>query len=268
MTRLTLKTPPPVRIEIDQVIQAALSGVRAAEIGRMALIVGNRVELIGDWFAVEAGEAGQVLLSGETARLDRIGAGMTRGVVVVEGDGGAYLGEGMSGGLLTVHGSAGPCLGAAMTGGRIDVAGDAGDFIGCALPGERKGMAGGTIVIAGRAGDRVGDRMARGLIAIGGDAGSGAASRMIAGTIIVGGRLGGDAGVAMKRGSVLALGGVQSVLPSFGDSGPQDLVVFRLWRRHLAAIGLGHLAPALADLRRFVGDSAIGGTGEILVPVG
>lgn len=266
MTCLTLTSTPPVRLSLEFLTPSALVGLTAPQIGALPLVVGNRIETVGAWFDVSKAGGETLTIRSASDRLDRIGAGLTTGEIIVEGEAGALLGCGMKAGAIRVDGSAGYGVGIAMSGGTISISGDAGDFIGAALPGERKGMTGGLITVGGSAGRRVGDRMTRGLIVVQGSLGAAAAGRMIAGTIVAGGLIGADAGVAMRRGSLLALGGAEGVLPSFGDSGVQDLVVFRLWSHHLRDLGFPQLADQLGSLRRLVGDVAIGGTGEILLP--
>lgn len=261
MTRLTLISAPKTRLSLAGLTPAALAGKSVKEIEKLPLGARN----VGDLFKVAAAKDGRLEIEGATERFDRIGLGLTEGEIIVEGDAGAYLGQGMTGGTITVSGKAGFGAGTAMTGGKIDIAGDAGDFIGGALPGERVGMAGGLIVIHGSVGDRLGDRMSRGLIVVAGSAGIGAGARLNAGSIIVSGKIGAGAGSAMHKGSLIALGGIDGVPASFGDSGEQDLVVFRLWAKHLEQIGLGQIAGKIGNLRRWVGDLAVSGLGEILV---
>jgi formylmethanofuran dehydrogenase subunit C len=119
--------------------------------------------------------------------------------------------------------------------------------------------------VAGRAGAEAGRRLRRGLIVIGGDAGACCGAEMIAGTIVVAGRTGAFAGAAMRRGSIIALGGVPRIGATFADGGVHDLIFLRLLARHLAALGLDGVTARLAPLRRWTGDAAVGGTGELLV---
>jgi formylmethanofuran dehydrogenase subunit C len=265
MTRLTLKSAPKTRLSLAGLTPDKLAGLSLGEIEALPISVGNRHDALGDWFAVSAGEPGRIEIEGTTERFDRIGCGLAQGEIIVEGEAGAYLGQGMTGGTITVRGPAGYGAGVAMTGGKIEISGNAGDFAGGALSGERIGMAGGLIVIHGSAGDRLGDRMSRGLIVVAGSAGESAASRLNAGSIVVGGSVGPNPGIAMHKGSLVALGGIAGLPATFGDSGVQDLVVFRLWARHLDAIGLGAIGKRIGLLRRWVGDLAVSGLGEILV---
>jgi formylmethanofuran dehydrogenase subunit C len=86
-----------------------------------------------------------------------------------------------------------------------------------------------------------------------------------AGTIVVGGALGPHPGVAMRRGSLVALAG--AVPPaSFADTGRHELAFLRVLAGLLAREGAGELAGQLRPMRRWAGDLALGGRGEILAP--
>lgn len=266
MTRFVVKENPPVRISAESLIPERLAGLSTGEIEKLPLIVGNRTERVGDWFRVEAGKADRVEFEGPAERLDRIGGGMSAGGITVHGDAGAYLGIGMKGGEVTVAGSAGYGAATDLQDGTIRIGGNAGAGLGGALPGVAGGMKGGTVIVAGNAGDQAGQRLRRGLVVIGGDAGASCGSGMIAGTVVVGGKIGGYAGAGLLRGSIIALGGTERVVPTFADCGVHDLVFIRLLARHLASLGQGAIAARLGPLRRYAGDTALDGKGEILLP--
>jgi formylmethanofuran dehydrogenase subunit C len=268
MIRLTLKAAPPTRLSLEGIVPEQLEGLTQAEIAKRPVLCGNRRSGLGDWFSIEVtdGAVASLAIAGSGARIDHVGAGMTRGEVVVEGDVGAGLGLGMSGGRLTVSGSAGSGAGTAMRGGELRIGGDVGDQLGGALPGERAGMSGGRMIVGGNAGAGAGDRLRRGLIVIAGKAGPFCGTRMIAGTIVVGGAIGAHPGVAMRHGTILALGGTPPVPASFAWSGTHELTFARLLARTLAGAGIDALLPRLARLQRWAGDLAAGGKGEILAP--
>jgi formylmethanofuran dehydrogenase subunit C len=268
MISLALKQLPPTRLSVELLIPERLEGLGEAEIARLPLTAGNRSGTVADWFriGIAARDDTRLVLSGAADRLDRIGAGMTRGELVVEGDAGAYAGLGMSGGRLIVKGSAGHGAATAMAGGELRIYGDAGDQLGGTLPGERTGMQDGTVVVGGAAGASLGDRMRRGLIVVADAAGPFCGARMVAGTIVVGGRIGPHPGVAMRRGSIVALGGMPRLAASFAESGIHELVIMRVIGRAIAALGFPDLAARLVVLRRWSGDLAARGKGEILAP--
>ncbi len=265
MIRLTLKEEPPLRLSAEALLPERLAGRSAGEIERLPLAVGRTGGAVGDWFRVVAGDTAAIEIEGPCHRLDRIGAGMDAGSITVRGDTGAYLGLGMRGGSIAVEGSAGFGAAADLRGGTMRIAGNAGDGLGGALPGAAAGMRDGTVIVGGKAGAAAGARLRRGLIVIAGDVGAGCGAEMIAGTVIVGGAAGAYAGAAMRRGSVLALGGAERLGSGFVDCGVHDLVFLRLLARHVAALGLDALARRIGPLRRFAGDAAVSGRGELLV---
>ena len=267
MTRLVLRAEPPLRLSLDGLIPERLAGLSSGEIERLPLRLGNRRGAVGDWFRVEAGPADLVEISGAGGRLDCIGEGMKAGRIIVAGDAGAYLGRAMRGGSISVQGSAGHGAATALQGGAIHIAGDAGDGLAGALPGATGGMSGGEVRVDGSAGRGTAHRLRRGLVTIGGALGPGAAEDMVAGTIVVVGRVAAPSGLGMRRGSLIALGGIERLAPGFADCGPHELIFLRLLGRHLAAGGLAPLAERLARLRRWVGDRASGGRGELLLPL-
>ena len=151
----------------------------------------------------------------------------------------------------------------------INIRGNAADFVGSALPGDKQGMRGGTIVICGNAGDRVGDHLRRGIILIGGNAGAFCGSRMLAGTIIVSGRVGESPGFGLKRGTLL-LAHTPAALPAtFQDSGEHVLLFLKLLEKYFQRAGepFYEFLPLATRVRRYCGDHAAGGKGEILIRV-
>jgi formylmethanofuran dehydrogenase subunit C len=265
MIRFTLRAEPPLRLAVDALIPERLGRLSPGEIERLPLIIGNARSAVGDWFRVGGEADAAIAIDGPCRRLDRIGGGMTSGSITVEGDAGAYLGLGLRGGTIDVAGSV--AFGAAtdMRGGLIRIAGSAGDGVGGALPGAAGGMSDGVVVIRGGAGAGAGARLKRGLVVVAGDVGPGCGAAMRAGTIVVGGAPGHGVGAAMQRGSILALGGARDIGPCFADCGMHDLTVWRLLAQWVGDLGLPALAARIGPLRRFMGDGAIDGRGEILV---
>jgi formylmethanofuran dehydrogenase subunit C len=201
---------------------------------------------LGDIFDLTGEPRGAIRFVGDLGQVDRLGAGLREGAVVVEGNAGEELGIGMAAGALIVRGSVGARAGAGPLG-------------------HKKGMTGGELIVHGSAGPEAGADMRRGLLAIGGAAGPRAGLRMIAGTVVVFGEAGEDAGLWSKRGSVVALGLItppstyvyactfqpiylRPLLSRLRDS--YDLPVKR---RHL-----------IGSYRRYSGDIAELGKGEIL----
>lgn len=267
MSPLTLRllAPPVPHLDLASLTPDRLAGLGADAIRRLPLWVGNRQAAVGDLFAVTGDDTDTLVIQSDSDRLDWIGAGLTRGQVRVEGRAGAYLGRGLRAGLIEVTGDAGPFAGSGQSGGTLRIRGNAGDFLGAAVPGERRGLGGGRIEVWGSAGDRVGDHQRRGAILIAGDAGDYCGSRMVAGTILVLGRTGAWTGFGMRRGTLL-LTRTPTLPPSFNDNGTWDLGFLPLLARDLAAAGgpFAALQERGARVRRWVGDLACDGRGEVL----
>lgn len=264
---LTLREPPIQRVDLSPLWADQVAGRSPAEFGAIELVTGNRKVRTDQMFAIEGSPGTQIEIIGSTERLDRIGAGMTTGRVIVHGNVGAYLGQDMTGGSIEVTGHTGAFAAAGMRAGRIVIGGNAGDFLGAALPGDHQGMRGGLVSVSGRAGDRAGDRMRRGVMLIAGDAGDYCASRMVAGTIAVWGDLGQAPGFAMRRGTLLLKQPPAELLPTFNPSGEFPLGVLTLMVRSWRGLPgvFGALPVAGLRVRRFMGDRANGGVGEILI---
>ena len=264
---LTVTRPPRQRLDLSPLLPERLADLSIEVVGAIELACGNRRLRTDEVFTLASGSGPGLVIRNQGARLDNIGQGMTMGEITIEGDAGAYAGLAMSGGRLTISGHAGPFAGAAMTGGIIEVTGNAGDWLGGGLPGERRGMAGGLILIRGDAGQRAADRQRRGIILIEGNAGDFLGARMVAGTtIVLGTETGRYPGFAMKRGTLLLNRRPQQMLPTFADAGRHELGFMSLLTSYLAphSARLAVAAPSLTELRRFTGDAAAGGKGEIL----
>jgi formylmethanofuran dehydrogenase subunit C len=264
---LTVKRAPRQRLDLSPLLPERLADLTIEAVGAIELACGNRRLRVDEVFELAPGDGAGLVIRNQGARLDHLGHRMTAGEIAFEGDAGAYAGRAMSGGRLTICGHAGPFAGAAMTGGIIEITGNAGDWLGGGLPGERRGMAGGLILLRGDAGQRAGDRQRRGVILIEGNAGDFLGARMVAGTaIVLGDEAGRYPGFAMKRGSLLLSRRPRRMLPTFADAGRHELGFMSLLGAYLAPHSPKFAAavPALTELRRFTGDAAAGGKGEIL----
>jgi formylmethanofuran dehydrogenase subunit C len=265
---LTLRAPPPQRVDLSALLPERLAGMSAAAIAGLPLPSGNGTIAAGDLFAIAPGDAADLVIAGDAARLDFIGHGMASGRITVDGPAGAHAGQAMRGGTLAVAGDAGPWAGAAMAGGLLIIGGNGGERLGGAPPAALTGMSGGLIVVRGGAGRRTGDRQRRGVILVEGDLGDGAGARMLAGTLIGLGASGRNPGAGMKRGTLLLAAPPSALLPSFADAGRHELGFLRLLLRYLDghSAKLAALAALWTNPRRLVGDRAGGGKGEILLP--
>ncbi len=195
-----------IPVEADSICPDRFAGLSVPEVAALPAFYGRRKVTLGDLFEIDGLNPDAIVVSGDLKSVKKIGLGMSRGQITVEGDVGPHAGAFMSGGELVVQGKVGDWLGAHMRGGRIVAHGDAAHFVGGAYSGELRGMSGGMIAVRGSAGREVGGRMRRGLIVVIGDCGEFAGAGMIAGSILVGGHLGGRAGGGMKRGTIVAFG--------------------------------------------------------------
>ncbi len=267
---LTLKGRLPDRVDMSGLVPDRIGGKTTAQVAKTEVVCGGQRVPAGDLFDIRGTPGETMVIRGDGSRLDRTGAGMARGTLRVEGDVGRYLGTGLAGGTVRVEGDAGDSAAAGMTGGLLDISGNAGAFLGAALPGEQAGMTGGVVIVRGNAGDRAGDRMRRGLIVVGADTGDYCGTRMRAGTIVVLGRVGTSCGFAMSRGTLLLGTPSAHMLATFNDCGTHDLLFLRLLHRQLQTVlgDSGQTIPSGTRARRYVGDLAGDGKGEILVYAG
>jgi len=262
----SLREAPAQRLDLSPLIGQNLAGKTVAEIERIELQTTRMRVTVGEVFRIREGDPETILIEGGGGRLDRVGMSMTSGAIRVEGDVGVEAGRLMSGGQLTIRGDAGSFAGSGMKGGTLDIDGGAGERLGGPLSGETVGMSGGVLHVRGDVGARAGDRLRRGFILIGGRAGAYAGSRMIAGTLAIGGEAGDLPGYLMGRGTILLGRGATLLSPSFGDCGEHDLVAAQLLANHIGEFS-GKLARLFRrPLRRWAGDLAALGKGEILLP--
>lgn len=262
---LSLRDGGVGRIDLSGVLPETLAGKSASEIAAMPLRLDGQPVALGELFAVTPGAGHGLVIEAEGAQLDCLGKAMSAGLLRVEGSAGHYAGQDLRGGEVVIAGDCGDFAANGMRGGLLRIAGHAGDWLGAALIGERAGMAGGVVTVAGDAGERLGDRMRRGLILVRGQAGEACGARMLAGTLVVAGGCVGAPGFGLRRGSLI-LGRAPELLPAtFNDSGVVELSWLNLLRRHAESF-LPGVVPASARSRRYQGDLACGGKGELLVP--
>jgi formylmethanofuran dehydrogenase subunit C len=262
---LRLRAAPDQRLDMSPLTPQRLAGMSRSEIEKIALQTTRRALCVGDIFDVSGDGSESILLAGGSDRFDRVGEGMSAGLITVEGDIGNRPGRRMAGGRLVVKGNVGHWAASGMTAGMVEIDGAAGDYLGGPLAGEIQGMNGGTIVVRGDVGDRAGDRLRRGMIIVEGNAGGDAGARMLAGTLIVLGSVGPGAGYLLRRGT-LALGAMRANLgPTFLDCGVHDLVSHKLMGAFVRPLSQAAAQLFAAPLRRYVGDTALLGKGEVFV---
>jgi len=262
--RLVLRGPPQQRLDLSPLTPDRLAGLDRAAIERLAVGTTRETIRVGDIFIVHDGDPASLAIEGGSERFDRVGEGMRSGALHLDGDAGMRAGRGLAGGRLTIAGNVGPLAASGMIDGHIEIGGDAGACLGGPLPGERAGMRGGVVVVRGGVGERAADRMRRGLIVVAGDARRHAGCAMIAGTLIVCGQADHTAGILMRRGTIV-LGRPCTLSPTFIGVGDADPVFRRLLARAVAPLCAQAAALAMIATRRFNGDMAAIGKGEVLM---
>ncbi len=267
MSRLTfnLRNAPAQRVDLSVLTPAKLTGKSLPEIAALKIGTTRAPLEVGDLFDLRDGDREEIVFEGGAERFDRVGGGLGQGLIRVLGDVGVEAGRGMTGGVVTIEGAAGPFAGSGMRGGRLTIGGEAGERLGGPLAGETEGVNGGVIHVRGGAGARAGDRLRRGFILIEGDAGDYAGSRMIAGTLAVGGRSGALPGYLMNRGTILMVGGTKEITPTFVDCGVFELVAAQLLATFISTTSVRLGAAFRGPLRRYAGDMAALGKGEIFL---
>ena len=218
---------------------------------------GNLKRTLGDLFKIEheadtSSEKATIRIFGDVSKVRRIGAKMSMGNIIIEGDAGMHLGEEMNGGVITVTGNADSWTGSMMKNGTIEIKGNAGDYIGASYRGSTRGMSGGKIVIHGNAGNEVGCFMRKGLIKVYGNVGQFAGIHMRNGTIFVQGNSEGRAGAQMINGKIVVCGYIPSILPTFTIDSIRPKVKV-------------NEEKVEGPFYRFIGDLADGGNGKLFV---
>ena len=270
MSILTLKLTRSANVPLDlsPLLPERLAGMTLDAIARIKLDAGaDRVE-VGEIFKCSGQPGEQLRLSHLTNACYRLGAGMTGGAIEARGCFGAELGREMSGGIITFNGDVGDAAGVGMRGGLMRINGHVGDRLGGPTPGATRGMNGGTILVSKSAGIATAQRMRRGLISISGACGASAAERMIAGTLMVFGDCAAQPGLGMRRGTLMLANPTSPPSNVFNDCGTFELAFVPTFINYLKTIDpliARHTRPFLRT-RRWAGDLAHGGKGEILVP--
>lgn len=242
-----LKSSLEQRVDCSAVLTDPWATLTANELARRTVELERDGHMpLGELFEVTGNPAGRIRFTGDLSRADRLAAGLSEGVVTVEGNLGDEAGLGMAAGALVIEGNTGARAGAAS-------------------PGFKRGMTGGELIVRGSVGAEAGASMRRGVLVIGGSAGERAGLGMIAGNIVVFGAAGGDAGLWSKRGSIAALGGITPPASYVYACTYQPIHLRVMLRRLQTIYGIRVRKRQLAGLyRRYSGDFAELGKGEIL----
>lgn len=262
MLTLSLKVPPAVPLEAEVVSPDVVASLSHADVRALPVMLGKRQLRLDEMFDVQGDGGDEIELRGDCSKVKWVGRGMTRGRIRVVGNAGMHLGAYMTGGTIEVSGNAADWVGGEMSGGRIHVRGNAGGQLGCAYRGSTSGMSGGEILVEGSAGIEVGMRMKRGLIAIRGPVRDFAGLQMKGGTILLmsGAEL--RTGAWMSRGTIITLKPVKT-LPTFAFACTHLPSFLGVYAKYLAPLGFD--LPLTGTYRRYTGDAAVPGKGELLM---
>lgn len=264
MLILKVKDQPHVPLEAEVLSPDRLAGLTNDSVRALPVHLGKRTLRLDEFFSVEGDGSDEFEIRGDLTKVKWIGKGMTRGKITVVGNVGMHLGAYMMGGSIEVRGNAGDWAGGEMTGGLIHVRGNAGSQIGAAYRGSMSGMNRGTILIEGSAGIEVGMRMKRGIIVVKGPVRDFAGLQMKGGTIFLLGGAEIRTGAWMVRGTIVTLTPIR-LLPTFSDACAFEPTFLRLYARYLATFGINIPNESQSGIyKRFLGDSAVPGKGEIL----
>lgn len=271
-TTVTYKGAINQRLDMRWLSHAASQSEKIDEIKSQSLKIGNETINIGDLFEITGKYPSEsIVLENTNEQMDYVGHNLLTGTqFTVKGNCGHFAGAELAGGILNIEGNVQDYAGCAMTKGLIEVTGNGGNYIGSATTGSKKGMSGGTVLVHGNAGDFVGDCMRRGTIMVVGNLGDYCGSRMIAGTITNLGTIGKQVGVGMRRGTILLPHKPKDVISGFHDCGRHSLGYLTLLlhelRRHKSTFQSLH--PMRRRIQRYLGDTAVGGKGEMLIWIG
>jgi formylmethanofuran dehydrogenase subunit C len=196
-------------------------GKSVGELAELPVYEGNQKKKLGDLFKIEvdSAEASTITINGDVSKVKRVGMGMTKGEIVINGNAGMHLGEKMSGGKITVNGNAGGWTGSSMKGGVIEIHGDASDYLASPYRGTSVGMRGGEIVVDGKVGSDSACYMKGGVIKIRGGAGRYLGYHMIKGTIYVENECSTRVGALMTGGKIIVNAVLEELMPTFTVDG-------------------------------------------------
>jgi len=271
-TTVTYKGDVAQRIDMRWLSHAMNHSVGIDNANKTALQINKQKISVQDLFVIDGDFSNsKVILENPTQNMDYLGYALNQDKeLVVAGDAGHYSGANLAGGKLTINGNTQDYTGCAMSQGLLEVMGDTNDYTGGANSGDKKGMSGGTILVHGNSRHFTGDLLRRGTIMVVGNIGDYCASRMIAGTITNLGTIGKQVGVGMRRGTILLPHKPKDVLTGFHDCGRHNLGYLTLLLDDLRQYDsmFQSLHPMRRRVQRYIGDTTVGGQGEMLIWIG
>ncbi|MDO9550273.1 MAG: formylmethanofuran dehydrogenase subunit C [Methanoregula sp.] len=227
---ITMKNPPALYLEADNVTPDAFAGKTAAQIAELSVHEGNTTSSLGKYFEV-IGNAGataadtKVVVKGDVKKVKYLGMKMSAGEMVIEGSTDLYVGAWMTGGKLLVKGNVEGFAATAMKGGELIIEGNAGNYLGAAYRGDWRGMSGGKILVKGNAGSDVGMYMTGGEMVINGNVDVHLMTHAEGGKTIVKGNTQSKLGGQMVGGTIVIFGFIETMMPGFKPNGEVELEV-------------------------------------------
>jgi len=271
-TTVTYKGSSKQRLDMRWLSHAMNEATNSDDARKLPFQFDNEKTNVGDVFEISGTLSNQaVVLENSNQSMDYLGHALTNNTeLTIKGDVGHFAGAKLAGGKLVVDGNTQDYAGCGISKGLIEVTGNANDYLGSAFAGDKKGMAGGTILVHGNSGNFTGDLLRRGTIMVVGNIGNYCASRMIAGTITNLGTIGKQVGVGMRRGTILLPHKPKDVLTGFHDCGRHNLGYLTLLLHELRQYKstFQSLHPMRRRVQRYIGDTTVGGQGEMLIWIG
>jgi formylmethanofuran dehydrogenase subunit C len=227
---LTMKNPPALYLEADNITPDIFAGKTAAKIAELHVHEGNVTSTLGKYFEV-SGDAGattadtKIIVKGDVKKVKYIGFKMSAGEIVVEGNIDQYAGAWMTGGKMLVKGNVDAFAATAMKGGELTIEGNAGNYLGAAYRGDWRGMSGGKILVKGNAGSDIGMYMLGGEMIITGDADVHVCTHAEGGKVIIKGNARSKVGGQMVDGTIFVFGAIDTMMPGFKPVGETELEV-------------------------------------------
>ena len=269
---VTYKGDAQQRLDMRWLSTAINNSSSVNEAKNLSLHIGSERACVGDVFDVSDNFSHpSIPLENSNQKMDYVGHALSNNIELnVVGDVGHYAGASLKGGTLKIQGNVCDYAGCEISKGILEISKNAGDYLGGAKAGNKKGMSGGTILVHGSSKNFTGDLLRRGTIMVVGNIGDYCASRMIAGTIANLGTIGKQVGVGMRRGTILLPHKPKDVISGFHDCGRHNLGYLTLLLHELRSFEstFQSLHPMRRRVQRYLGDTAVGGQGEMLIWIG
>ena len=227
---ITMKNPPALYLEADNVSPDGFAGKTTTQIAELSVHEGNTTSPLGKYFEV-VGNAGataaetKVVVKGDVKKVKYLGFKMSAGEMVIEGSTDLYVGAWMTGGKILAKGNVEAFAATAMKGGELTIEGNAGNYLGAAYRGDWRGMSGGKILVKGNAGSDIGMYMTGGEIVVNGNVDVHVMTHAEGGKTIIKGNAKSKVGGQMVDGTIYLFGTIETMMPGFKPNGEVEMEV-------------------------------------------